>query len=138
MSAFRWLHAGLYGLAIALAATTLVWPSWNLQRREARARVEAETALGRLAARERDFLSAHHRYAVFGPGAAERQAALPGVELGQAVADFDFDAMLDRAGALHVRAVSRPDAIRAGRVVPLLIAVDLTDGPKMGQEEAGK
>jgi len=134
----QWLNAWLYGVAAALLAATVAWPSWTLQRREAWTRGEAEAAVQRLVGGERTFLSAHRRYAAFGSAATDRQAALPGIDLGQAAADFDFDAMLDRTGVLRVRAVSRPDAIREGRVVPLLIATELTDGPRTGREEAEK
>ncbi|MBV9785695.1 MAG: hypothetical protein JO264_17965 [Acidisphaera sp.] len=133
MSGFRLPEAGLYSAAAVLIAATVAWPPWSLHRQQARTRLEAETALQSIVARERSFLAAHHRYVAFGPSPTDRQAALPGAGLGQAEADFDFDAILDRAGVLRVRAVSRPDAIRDGRVTPLLTATELTDGPRTGQ-----
>lgn len=129
-------EAGLYALAVALLTATVVWPSWSVRRQAVRARLEAEAAVATIVAREHTFLSAHHRYIAFGPTPIDRQAVLPGPSLGQADADFAFDGIIDRTGTLRVRAVSRPDAIRDGRVAPLLIATELTDGPRTGPGEA--
>lgn len=129
----RLLEIGLYGLAAALAAASLAWPSWSLQGIEERTRQGAQAALERIADREQALQTARSPYATFGPGANELQAALPGVDLGPAGADFALDALLDPAGALRIRAVTRPEAVRDGRAIPLVIELVLKDGARINQ-----
>lgn len=129
----RFLEIVLYGLAAALMAATFAWPSWSLQGLEERTRQGAQAALERIADGEQAFQAARSAYATFGPGANELQTALPGLDLGPAGADFAFDALLDPAGALRIRAVSRPEAVRDRRAIPLVIELVLKDGARMNQ-----
>ena len=131
-------QATLFALSAALVAAGPLWSSLVLGRREARSHAAADGALARIASQEREWRTAHGRYAPFGPAAAEREAALPGLALDPGAQDFVFDAApdpADDAGALRVRAVSRPEAIRAGRVVPLLSVTVLAAHPETGHEE---
>lgn len=122
----------LFAAAAALMAAALPWSVVVLGPREQRSRASAEAALDRIEARER--APSRHDYVAFGPGPGEREAALPGLELGAAGTDFAFDALPDAGGALRLRAVSLPDAIAAGRVVPLLRARVLARNAELGHE----
>lgn len=129
----RLLEIGLYALAAALVAAAFAWPSWSLQGIEAHTRQTAQAALEHIADAEQALEAKHRAYAAFGPAPGELQAALPGLDLGPAGADFAFDALPDPAGALRIRAVSRPEAIRARRAAPLVMELVLKDGARMNQ-----
>ena len=125
----------LYAASAALLVATPLWPSWTLAAREARTRGGAEAALQLIAAGEQAHLATHQAYATFGPGAGP-QGVLPALDLGPAAADFVFDALLDPAGALRIRVVTRPEAVRVGRAVPLVVEMVLKDISKASQEGA--
>ncbi|MGI3777981.1 MAG: hypothetical protein ACRYGC_11885 [Janthinobacterium lividum] len=125
-------NLALFAAAAALLAAALPWSAVVLGPRERRSGASAEAALDRIAARER--AASPGGPVAFGPGPGEREAALPGLALGAADADFAFDAVPDPGGALRLRAVSRPEAVAAGRVVPLLRARVLARGAELGHE----
>ena len=122
----RRLEAGLYAAAAVLLAVT-VYLHVGGNRDEATRR-SAEAGLDALQAAEHGRLATHKPFAPFGPTAAEMAAALPGVDVPQA-ADFAFDALPDASGVLHLRAVTRPDAVAGGRVTPLLLGRDIAGPP---------
>lgn len=124
------LVATLYGVSGVLVLATFAWPAMAPRPDQARARGVAEAALARIAEGERAALTGGGRYVPFGPTEAERKAALPGLDLGPEADKLSFDAVLDREGVLHLRAVSRPEAVRAGRIAPVLSSMELKDGPK--------
>ena len=125
-------NLALFATAAVLLAAALPWSSMVLGSREEHSRAAAEAALDRIAAREQ--ASSRRGYVPFGPGPGERDAALPGLDLGTAEAEFAFDATPEAAGALRLRAVSRPDAVASGRVIPLLRARVLARGAELGHE----
>ncbi len=125
-------NLALFAAAAALLVAALPWSAAVLGPREWRSGASAELALDRIAARER--AASPGGPVAFGPGPGEREAALPGLELGTADADFAFDAVPEPGGALRLRAVSRPEAVAAGRVVPLLRARVLARGAELGHE----
>lgn len=126
------LQAGLYALSAALVAATVVWPSWTAQHSPSRAQAAADATAQGIAGSERAAFALHGRYALFGPVPAERQTALPGLDLGAADTDFTTSAVLDRGGVLRIRVASRPEAVRAGRTAPVLAAVDLASPSRPG------
>ena len=128
-------NLALFSASAALLGAVVLWPALVLGPREARSRASAEAALDRIAARERSLAPARG-YVAFGPGPGEPEAALPGLGLGPAGEDFALDASPDAAGALRLRAVSRPEAILGGRVVPLLLTTVLAGPAELGHEEA--
>jgi len=129
----RLLTTGLYGVALALGGATLVLSMAGEGGHAARDRDAARVAVRRIAEAEQASFARHGRYATFGPTEAGRRVMLPGIDLGPATdADFSFDALLDRAGTLHVRAMSRAEAVRAGRVAPLLEPIDLVAENRQG------
>ncbi len=126
-------NLALFAASAILLGAAMLWSPLVLGPREARSRAAAEAALDRIAAREQAAPPGRQGYAAFGAGAGEREAVLPGLELGAAETDFAFDAMPDAAG-LRLRAMSRPAAIAAGRVVPLLLARTLAGPAELGHE----
>lgn len=135
----RVLSAGLYGVALMLGGTTLVLSMAGKGQHAARDRDAAQVAVRRIAEAERASFARHGRYATFGSTAAERRVAVPGVDLGPAVdADFSFDALLDQEGTLHIRAVSRAEAVRTGRVAPLLEPADLVPENRVAENGVAK
>ena len=126
----RLVPAALYVLAAIVAGVAMVGPGSGQPRQEARDRGLARAAIERIAAAEQEGAARSGHYVPFGPDATERRAALPGVALDAAAeAAFRFDAALDRKGALRISAVSRAEAVRAGRVAPLLETADLPPKP---------
>ncbi len=125
-------NLALFAAAAALLAAALPWSSLVLGPRESRSRAVAEAALDRIAAREQG--PSRTGRAAFGSGPGEREGALPGLDLGGAAADFVFDALPGPDGTLRLRAVSRPDAVAAGRVVPLLRERVLAGAAELGHE----
>lgn len=125
-------NLALFAVAAALLAAALSWSFVVLGPRESRSGAVADAALGLIAAREQ--ATSRSGYTAFGPALAERERALPGLDLGEAEADFLFDALPEPGGALRVRAISRPDAVAAGRVVPLLRARVLAREAELSHE----
>lgn len=122
MTRARALEAGCYAAAALLLVATAALRLSDTQ--DSRTRHAAEAGLDALQAAERSHLAAHQRFARFGPSAAELAAALPGTTLPNAD-DFAFDGLPDAAGVLHLRAITRPDAVADGRVSPMVVARDL-------------
>jgi hypothetical protein len=119
------LDACLWALTAALLAGAAVWPSWAMHGNQTTSRRMAERALHRIADSERALHAAHQHYAGFASSGPGRQAALPDLDLGEAARDFDFDAIVDQRGILHVRAVANPEGIRQLRVFPDIAAIEL-------------
>ena len=122
----RLVPAALYALAAIVAGAAMIGPGSGQPRQDARDRGLARAGIARIVAAEQEAAAKSGHYVPFGPDASERRAALPGVALEAAAeAAFRFDAALDRKGALRITAVSRAEAVRAGRVEPLLETADL-------------
>ncbi|MBV9735365.1 MAG: hypothetical protein JO209_05605 [Acidisphaera sp.] len=123
------LDAGLWIAAAVLLFGGFGWREWSLSHAEAGSERRAQAIVQRVAEWERSVLAQQHRFAVFGPTEAELRSALPGFDPGPAMQDFSVDALIDGKGVLHLRAVSRPEAIRDGRVGPVMATADLAGGP---------
>ncbi len=114
----------LCGAAVLLAGAGLTVPFGDGELL-ARSRATARDGLQRIIAAEQT-RSQKGRFAAFGPAEAERHAALGSeTDLGPAAELFTFDALPDGPGRVRVRAVSRAEAVRSGRVAPLLETADL-------------
>ena len=124
----RRIVTGLYGAAALMGAGAFVCPPLLDRRDGARTSAVAEAGLQLLADAERTLFAAEGRFAGFGPAAADRAAVLPHARLGAEFDDLSFDAMLDRQGVLQLRAMSRAEAVRAGRAVPLVKTLQLVQG----------
>ena len=112
------------GAALLLVVIPLAIP-FGPRDLSGRSRALAQDALARIVAAERAAAEKGQRYVPFGPSDAERRAAFGLLDLGPAADSFSFDTLIDRAGRLHVRAVSRAEVVRAGRVAPVLESADL-------------
>ncbi len=120
----RQLGLGLYALAAILLAGTAAL-RYARPDHVPSTQAQAEAALGQIAAREHAAWQAAGHYALFGPADADRRVALPGLDLGAAQDAFTFDAVTDEAGTLSIRAISRTEAVRAGRVTPFMATTAL-------------
>lgn len=110
--------------AAGLVAAGLAWPSITLAPRDSRTRAAAAAVLEQAAVAEQNWSLAHHRYApVRADLSSPQDTALLQVALApEQAADFLLDALPRPDGSLRLRVVSRPDAIRDGRVTPLLLS----------------
>ncbi len=126
----RPLLTGLYGVSGLLVLASFAWPSLFGQRDETRANALAEAGLQRVIEGERAAFAAQGRYVPFGPANVDRRSALPQLHLGPEFDDLSFDALLDPDGALQIRAMSRLDAVRVGRIPPVLKTATLAEHPK--------
>ena len=121
-------EAAAWTLTAGLLAATLFWPDWSAERRLAETRQAAEVVLRRVGERQRVLFDTAGRYAAFGAAPAEREAALPGLELGPGAELFQLEALEaleDGPGALRIRVVTRPDAVRSGAAAPLLQEIEM-------------
>lgn len=119
------LEAGAWILTAALLTATLFWPDWSAARLEAHTRRAAESVLHRVSEHQELMFDTAGRYMPFGPTPAEREAALPGMQLGAEAELFHLAALEDGKGALHLRLVTRPEAVRSGAAAPLLQEIEL-------------
>ena len=126
------VEAGAWLLSAALLAVAAAWPSWTVGRARSAAWRAAEATVQRVVAEERRVLAERGRFAGFGPTGAERAAALGAIDLGRDGSFFDIDALLDETGILHVRVLSRPDAVRNGDITPVVQQVELDPRSPMG------
>ena len=110
--------------ALLLVVTPLLIPFDDADATE-RSRTLAKDGLARIMTAERTVNEATKHFVPFGPTDSERSAALGPLDLGPAADLFSFDTLIDRAGRLHLRAISRATAVRAGRVAPVLESADL-------------
>ena len=110
--------AVLLGAAALLGAATLAWPAMTVAPREARSRAAAAALLKQVAAAERDWARTHGGYAALEPDGTLRGAApiVPAT-----TSDFQLDALPQSDGGLRLRVVSRPEAVGAGRLFPVLL-----------------
>ncbi|MGI4795203.1 MAG: hypothetical protein ACRYF2_19950 [Janthinobacterium lividum] len=115
----RLLSITMTGAALLLVVTPFV-VSFEDQKLPDHSRELAQDALARIISAERIAFEKAQRFISFGPSEAERRAALGPLDLGPAAELFSFDTLTDKAGRLNVRVVSRADAVRAGRVAPML------------------
>ena len=118
-------EAAAWTLTAGLLAATVFWPDWSAERRLAETRQAAEVVLRRVGERQRALFDTAGRYAAFGAAPAEREAALPGLELGPGAELFQLEALEDGPGALRIRVVTRPDAVRSGAAAPLLQEIEI-------------
>ena len=117
----------LSGAAVLLAAAGLIVPFGDGELL-ARSQAAARDGLQRIIAAERTRWQQQGRLASFGPADAELRATLGSdIDLGPAAELFTFDALPNGPGRLQVRAVSRAEAVRSGRVAPLLETLDLEE-----------
>ena len=123
-SAARFEAAALL-LGAVLLGLTLLPAGWAADRRAAATGRAAEAVLRALGERQSLRLDTLGRYAAFGASPGERDAALPGPDLGPAADLFHLEAWEDESGAFRLRAVTRADAIRRGDAAPLLQEVEL-------------
>ena len=119
------IEAAAWTLSAGLLAATVFWPDWSAERRLAETRQAAEVVLRRVGERQRVLFDTAGRYAAFGAAPAEREAALPGLELGPGAELFQLEALEDGPGALRIRVVTRPDAVRSGAAAPLLQEIEM-------------
>ena len=119
------IEAAAWTLTAGLLAATVFWPDWSAERRLAETRQAAEVVLRRVGERQRVLFDTAGRYAAFGAAPAEREAALPGLELGPGAELFQLEALEDGPGALRIRVVTRPDAVRSGAAAPLLQEIEM-------------
>ena len=120
------IGAGL--LAAGLLATGLAWSGWSVARLEADTQRAAAAMLERVTAREQVARAAHGRFLPFGPMTAEQRSLVPGPEARDA-ALFDVDGLVDERGVMHLQLRSRPEAVRAGQIAPLVRQVQLSARP---------
>ena len=121
------LAAGIYGVAVLLAVGAFAGPPLLGRRDDAGADTLAEEGLRRIADGERALLTSEGKFAPFGPAASERVAVLPRVTLGPEFHDLSFDALPGPRSGLHIRVMSRVDAIREGRIAALFKTIQLVD-----------
>jgi hypothetical protein len=124
----RSIATSLWVAAGCVIAAGLVWPYLVGQRSsEAETKAIAETAIARIAVSESGAVAGQGHYVTFGGSVQERQTALPKLQLDpQADESFQFDAHdAGNGGGIRLRAVTKPEAIAAGRVVPLVVSHDL-------------
>lgn len=119
------LEATAWVLTAGLLAATVFWPEWSAGRRAAETRDAAEAVLRRVGERQRVLFDTAGRYAPFGAAPAEREAALPGLELGPGAELFQLEALEDGPGVLRIRVITRPEAVRRGAAAPLLQEVEM-------------
>ena len=121
-AAHRLLPVALFGTAGVLLGAGLVWPSLTLAGRQESTRAQAATLLERAAGAERAWASAHRGYAPLPatPPGGPRLVLTP-----DEAASFLVDGLPEPDGALRLRVVSRPEAIRDGRAWPLLLSAIL-------------
>lgn len=121
----RMLPLALFGTAGLLLGAGLAWPSLTLAGRQEGTRAAAATLLQRAVAAERAWALAHRGAAALPAGSP---APLEGSHLvltPDEAASFLVDALPEPDGALRVRVISRPEAIRDGRAWPLLLSATL-------------
>ena len=119
------LEAAAWLLTAGLVAATLLWPDYGAERRGAETRHAAEAVLRRVGERQRMLFDTTGRYASFGVAPAEREAALPGLELGPDAELFRLEALEDGPGVLRIRVVTQPEAVRRGAAAPLLQEIEI-------------
>lgn len=122
------IEISLWVAAGCVLVAGLMWPHLGGQRAsEAETKAIAETAIALIAVSESVVVAGQGHYVTFGANVQERQIALPKLQLNlQADESFQFDALeAGDDGGVRLRAVTKPEAIAAGRVVPLLVSRDL-------------
>ena len=119
------VEAAAWVLTAGLLAATVFWPDWSAERQLAETRRAAEAVLRRVADGQRVLFDTAGRYAPFGAAPAEREAALPGLDLGAGAELFQLEALEDRPGLLRIRAITRPEAVRRGAAAPLLQEIEI-------------
>ncbi len=121
----RGVRAALLGGTLLLVACSMAWSSLSFGADDHRSERLADAGLALVARAELSTYGAQGSFKSFSPQPSDRRSALPQLDLGSAYDDLSFDALLDAGGKLEIRAMSRPDSVRAGRISPLLKTVDL-------------
>ena len=119
------LEAAAWLLTAGLLIATLLWPDWSAERRGAETRRAAEAVLRLVGERQKLLFDTAGRYAPFGAAPAEREAALPGLDLGPGAELFRLEALEDGPDVLRIRVITRPEAVRRGAASPLLQEIEI-------------
>lgn len=119
----RMLELALWAASAGFVTATFAWPTLSGSWSEGAARAVAEKALASVAERERAYFAKNGRYVAFAPD--DRQGKLPDLALNPDADALAIDARVEQNGAVRLRAVTRPEAIRDGRLAPVLQTVEL-------------
>jgi len=119
----RLLELALWAASAGFVGATFAWPTLSGTCGAGAAQAVAEKALASVADGERAYFAKNGRFVAFAPD--DRQAKLPDLALEAEAAALAIDARVEQNGALRLRAVTRPEAIRDGRLAPVLHTVEL-------------
>lgn len=119
----RMLELALWAASAGFVAATFAWPTLSASWGAGAAQAIAEKALVSVADRERAYFAKNGRFVAFAPD--DRQVKLADLALPIEAEALAIDARVEQNGALRLRAVTRPEAIRAGRLAPVLHTVEV-------------
>lgn len=116
----RWI---IYLCCLGLILGAILLPRVSISLLRSQSKAAVEEAVRQVSAAERRYFSKHGHYAPFGPSEPELTAVAGGPVAASRL--FAFDAQLSADGGLVIRAMSRPDAIAARQVEPMVYTAEI-------------